>query len=49
MIIPNPEIQAIVNDESPVRVVEGVGPIAGSREEVTKSVSVSSMDESLQD
>ena len=48
VIIPNPEIQAIVNDESHVRVVKGVGPIAGSGGEVTKSVSVSSMDEPLQ-
>ena len=28
VIIPNPEIQAIINDESPAREVEGAGPAA---------------------
>ena len=37
IIIPNPEIQAIINDESPVRVVKGAGPITGSGGVVTNS------------
>lgn len=42
IIIPNPEIQAIINDESPFREVEGVGSTAAFGGEVTISTTVSS-------
>ena len=42
VIIPNPEIQAIIIDESPTREVERTGPIATSRGEITCSAAVSS-------
>lgn len=44
IIIPNPEIQAIINDESPFREVEEVGSIAAFGGEVTSSATVSSIE-----
>ena len=44
VIIPNPEIQAIINDESPVCEVEGAGPVA-SLEGGTISAALSSTEE----
>ena len=41
VIIPNPKIQAIINNESPVHKVRGVGPIARSGGEVTSLAAVS--------
>lgn len=41
VIIPNPKIQAIINNESPVHQVRGAGPIAGSGGEVTSLAAVS--------
>ena len=41
IIIPNPEIQAIINDESPICKVEGAGPTVGSVGDVTNLVAVS--------
>ena len=38
VIIPNLEIQAIINDESPVREVERIGPIATLGGDITSSV-----------
>ena len=45
VIMPNPEIQAIINDKSPVHEVERIGPIATSRGEITSSKVVSSTNE----
>ena len=45
IIIPNPEIQAIINDESPVRVVKGAGPITGSGGVVTNSAAAPTTEE----
>ena len=45
VIIPNPEIQAIINDESLVRKVGGTGPVAVSKGEVTNSIAVSTTEE----
>nr|POE69888.1 hypothetical protein CFP56_38096 [Quercus suber] len=45
VIIPNPEIQAIINDKSPIHEVERTGPIAISGGEITSSVVVSATDE----
>ena len=45
IILPNPEIQAIMNDESPVREVEGARPTAALGGEMTSSAPVSSTEE----
>ena len=45
IIIPNPEIQAIINDESSIHKVERDGPIAGSGGELTSSVAMSTTEE----
>ena len=45
IIIPNPEIQAIINGESPICKVERDGPIAGSGGELTSSVAMSTTEE----
>lgn len=44
VIIPNPKIQAIINDESLIREIERTGPIAISGGEITSSTVVSSTD-----
>ena len=44
VIIPNPEIQAIIIDESSICEVERTGPIATSRGEITSSAAVSFTD-----
>ena len=44
VIIPNPEIQAIINDESPVREVERTSPITILRGKITSSTVMSSTD-----
>ena len=41
VIIPNLKIQAIINDESSIRVVEGASPVTGSGGEVTSLVVIS--------
>ena len=45
VIMPNPEIQAIINDKSPVHKVERTGPITTSGGEITSSKAVSSTNE----
>ena len=45
VILPNLETEAIINDESPVREVEGAGPIAALGGEMTSSIPVSSTKE----
>lgn len=44
-IIPNPEIQAIINDESPVCVVDGFGPAASLEGGATTFVTLSLTEE----
>ena len=48
VIIPNPEIQTIINDESPVCEARGVGPFAASGGKVASSVPVSITEELAQ-
>lgn len=45
VIIPNPEIQAIINDESPIREVVGTSPVVVSGGEVTNFTAVSTTKE----
>nr|POF00837.1 hypothetical protein CFP56_73708 [Quercus suber]POF22878.1 hypothetical protein CFP56_38165 [Quercus suber] len=45
--IPNPKIQAIINDKSLVREVEGTSPITMSGGEVTSSAVVSTTEEPI--
>jgi len=45
IIIPNPEIQAIINDVSPVREAEGTDPTAGSVGDVINLATVSTTEE----
>jgi len=45
IILPNPKIQAIMNDESPIREVEGARPTAALGGEMTSSAPVSSTEE----
>lgn len=45
VIIPNPEIQTIINDESPICEVGGTSLVAGLRGEVTSSAAVSTIEE----
>ena len=45
VIIPNPEIQAIINDESPVQGFEGAGPTTALGGEETTSAALSSTEE----
>ena len=48
IIVRNLEIQAIINDESPVHEVGGVGPVAMSKGEVTCSTAISTTEEPVQ-
>lgn len=45
IIIPNPKIQAIINDEYPVREVERDGPVARLGGKVTSSAAMSTTEE----
>ena len=45
VIISNLEIQAIINDKSPIHEVKGVGPITGSGGKVTSLAAVSTTEE----